>query len=193
MKMNNRHYLALVALMTIGTAAVPLQAQAPHGSVPAPTPVLVVDIAKIFKTSPTFTSQMANIKKEVTATESEIKVTQQQIKSLQEQLNAFNPGTLEHQNAEGKLARTVSDLQVKMGLKRKAIVTKEAKIYYATYQEVTSIVAAIAHQKGAGVVLNYSGDKMDSNDRASIIKGVNRSVVFQNPNVDVTDWVLAAA
>ncbi|MFT5526040.1 MAG: Skp family chaperone for outer membrane protein, partial [Pirellulaceae bacterium] len=90
-----------------------------------------------------------------------------------------------------KLARVVSDMQVKMGLKRKDIVTKEAKIYFATYQEISNIVAAIAHQKGAVVVLNYSGDEMDSNDRTSIIKGVNRAVVFQNANADITDWVLA--
>jgi Skp family chaperone for outer membrane proteins len=182
--------LAIVALGVLFASSAAAQTNAGAAAAP-PTPVLVVDVARIFKTSPFFTTQMSSIKKEVEVVEAEVKATQVQIQKLQVQLTSFNPGTPEHKTVEANLAQMISNLQVKMALKRKHIVNREAKVYFGTYQEITNIIAAIAHQKGAGVVFNYSGDKMDSNDRASIIKGVNRTVVFQNTNVDITDWVLA--
>ena len=101
----------------------------------------------------------------------------------------FKPSSLEYKQMEEELARTQSDLQVKVGLKRKEFLEQEARVYYRVYREVEQAVALFAQRNRIGLVLRYNGDEMKEDDRASVLQGVNRAVVYQS-NLDVTNFVL---
>ena len=57
-------------------------------------------------------------------------------------------------------------------------------IYYNVYNEVLNEVALFAEQHGIGLVLRFNSEPIDANDRASVLEGVNRHIVFQkNSNI----------
>ncbi len=74
-------------------------------------------------------------------------------------------------------------------MKRREFLEQEAKVYYGIYREIEDSVAVFAERNRIGLVLRYSGDEMKPDDRASVLQGVNRPVVFQR-NLDITQHVL---
>ena len=82
-----------------------------------------------------------------------------------------------------------SDLQVGVGLKRKEFLEQEARVYYRVYREIEQTVAIFAQRNRIGLVLRFNGDEMKEDDRASVLQGVNRAVVYQQ-GLDITDLIL---
>ena len=93
------------------------------------------------------------------------------------------------ENWHGRLAKESADLQVEIGLKKKEVMEREAMVYYKAYTEIENHVRAIGQQRNIGLVLRYNGNKIDQNDRNSVLQGVNRSIVYQN-QLDITQLVL---
>jgi hypothetical protein len=78
---------------------------------------------------------------------------------------------------------------VKIGLKRKEFLEQEARVYYRVYREIEQSVGLFAQRNRIGLVLRFNGDEMKEDDRASVLQGVNRAVVYQQ-NLDVTEFIL---
>ena len=55
--------------------------------------------------------------------------------------------------------------------------------------EVEQTVAVFAQRNRINLVLRFTGDEIKQDDRASILQGVNRPVVYQQ-GLDITDHIL---
>lgn len=157
---------------------------------PAGTSVAVIDIAFIFKNHVRFNGQMNDMKRDIEGFDASIRGEQQAFAQKREKLVAFTPSSDQYKKAEEELAHIKSDLDIKVAVKRREFLEQEAKIYFNVYKEIEEQVAVFAQQNRIGLVLRYSGDEMKPDDRASVLQGVNRPVVYQD-RLDVTQHILA--
>jgi Skp family chaperone for outer membrane proteins len=166
--------------------AAPAPATAPA---PAGTSVAVIDVAYIFKNHVRFNGQMNDMKRDIEAFDASIRGEQQNFAKKRETLTQFSPTSDQYKKAEEELARIKSELDIKVAVKRREFLEQEAKVYYNIYREVEETVAVFAQRNGIRLVLRYSGDEMKAEDRASVLQGVNRPVVYQY-GLDITTHVL---
>jgi Skp family chaperone for outer membrane proteins len=167
-------------------AGAPLAPQVPA---PVGTSVVVIDIAFIFKNHVRFNARMNEIKTDIEAFEAQIKSEQQALATRGEQLKQYAPSSQEYRNLETEIAKAGADMQVKVGMKRKDFLEREARVYYEVYQEIYQTVAVFCQRNSIRLVLRFNGDDMKPDDRASVLQGVNRAVVFQQ-NLDITTDIL---
>ena len=149
----------------------------------------LIDISSIFKEHGGFKSKTEALKEEIKTFENTVNERRKGLGKDSEKLSTFKPGTPQHSALEKELANKMADLQVEADLKRKEILEREAKIYYDTYQDVQGAVQTFARQHRIGLVLRYDSEKMDIADRASVLRGVNRPIVFQD-RIDITTEIL---
>lgn len=189
--------LVVLLLATTAGAQAPASPGArPAAAAPSAAPVVagtnvaVIDIAYLFKNHVRFNAQRNDLKKDLDAFDAYVRAEQQKLNTKREALQQFNPSTAEYKRAEEELAHLQSDLQVKIGLKRKEFLEQEARIYYNTYKEVEQAVAAFAQRYRIGLVLRYSSDEIKPDDPNSVMQGVTRPVVYQD-RLDITEHILA--
>jgi len=179
-------------------------AQAQQGAAPAgaaagqPSPganaprygIAVVDISYIFKNYPNFTASIEQLKKEMEAADGQLKADRDRLAQMEEQRNALKPGTADFKHLDEELARQKADFSIKQGTIRRDFLEREAKIYYATYNEVAGAVRYFSQQNNIGMVLRFNGDPIDPNQREDVMRAIMQPIVHQN-NVDITPEVLA--
>jgi Skp family chaperone for outer membrane proteins len=166
-------------------AAAPAPAAQPAGG----TNVVVIDVANIFKNHIRFNEKMKEIKNEIDQFEASIRAEQTKFNQKRESLAQFNPSSPEYKKLEEELARMQSEVQVQVGLKRKAFLEQEAREYFKTYKEIEQSVAVFAQQNRIGLVLRFNGDEMKPDSRESVLQGVNKAVVYHD-RLDITEWIL---
>ena len=176
--------LAIIALVTMASFA-NAQGQAKSNGI-----VAVLDVAKIFKEHEQFNAQMERLKNEVTTFDNGMKAKAEGLKTQMENAkNTYAVSSQEFKNAQAAIAKEQANLQITATQKRQEILGREAKLYLTTYQQIQSEVAKIAGQYNISLVLRYDSEKINQNDRASVIKGVNRAVVYQK-ELDLTNMLL---
>ncbi|MCU0877396.1 MAG: OmpH family outer membrane protein [Pirellulaceae bacterium] len=158
--------------------AAPAVAQPASYTPPSGTNVAVIDIAFVFKNHDRFNAAMADIKKDIDQFEAYVKGEQQKLKAKAEELQQFTPGSNEFRTKEADLARVNSELQILIGQKRREFLEQEARVYFRIYQEIEQSVTTFAQRAKIGLVLRFSRDEMKESDRASVLQGVNRAVVY---------------
>jgi Skp family chaperone for outer membrane proteins len=102
----------------------------------------------------------------------------------------FNPSSNEFKKADEELAHLKSDFQIRVQAKKREFLEQEARVYFGVYKEVEDAVTQFAQRNRIGIVLRYTSDEMKAEDRASVLQGVNKPVVYQY-GLDITSQVLA--
>ncbi len=171
------------------STAPPTTRQAISPAAPAGGAVAVVDISYIFKNHAGFKATMEDMKKEVQAYEEELRARHQALQKEKDQLSQFRPGSPDYERLERALAEKVGKLQIDTQMKKKEFLQRESKVYFQVYQEVSAAVRDFAEQKRIDLVLRYNGDQIDPDDRASVLQGVNRALVYHR-NLDITREIL---
>lgn len=146
---------------------------------PHRVPVAVIEIARVFKDHRRFNERMAGIK-------AAIEVFERDVQSRKEEIAAIKIDQAE------KAARLEAELTDEIALKRKEFLTQEAHLYFETYTEIEACAAKVCDERDIGLLLRYSGDEINKDDRASVLQGVNRAVVHRRVP-DLTSDVLGIA
>ena len=179
-----------LAAWLLGFAPTLVAAQSPGNLSQAPTggsQVALVDIVKVFEHHTRFKQQMEAIKSEITAFERELNRQRESIAAKSERLGNSSEG--ERRQIEADVTRQLADLKMRAQLKRNEILEREAALYYQTYNEVTVEVSRMAANYGISLVLRYDSSTMNPQQRDTVLKGVNRAIVFHR-NLDLTDHLI---
>ncbi|MBW3597994.1 MAG: OmpH family outer membrane protein [Planctomycetes bacterium] len=153
------------------------------------TTVVVIDISYIFKNHVRFKEAQDAMKKEVEQFEEKIRIDRDAITKMAEQLKAVQPDSPDYKRLEEQIAEATGKLQLETSRARKDFLQREAKLFHDTYEEVSSHVATFARQQNIGLVLRFSSEPIDSEDRAAVLQGINRDVVYQN-QLNITPHIL---
>jgi Skp family chaperone for outer membrane proteins len=173
--------LALFATGIVLFAVNPANAQTQQGGV-----VAVLDVKQVFDNCEAFQNEVQVIKQEIKGFEEKFRQEGESLLKERQGLgDKFRSTSPEYKAAEADLARRFSDLKVRQQLKQKEILEREAGVYYDTYQKIVSVVSNFAETNGITLVLRYESKPIDRDNRAEVIQGVNRRVVFQR-NRDLT-------
>ncbi len=213
---SNLSSLALAAALTVlvGLAS-PLFAQAPQQQYPGAQPgmqgapaaqqnvppiapgtrlgvdgLAVVDVAYIFKNHARFKQQMEAMKAKVDAAEQELKRDQEDYKRLADQLKNYQPGSPDYKKTEDDMLKKQGDLNLKVSLQKKDFMEQEGRIYFNVSREIDDAVKQIATKNNIGLVLRFNGDPVDPVDRNDILRGINKPIVYYDPRMDITPYVL---
>ncbi|MCS7239258.1 MAG: OmpH family outer membrane protein [Thermoguttaceae bacterium] len=195
--MKQSHLLASVLLgcVLIGAAMLAL-AQGPAASRPVAQPagpfIAMVDVGYIFKNHVRFKQMMDSLKAEIQQADARVRAENDAIRQMMQQLEQERPGTPNYKQLEEAIAKKRADLQVQMGLQRKEFVLREAKLYHSVYQEIEQVVRYYATQNNIAVVLRFNGEPADPDDPDSILREINKPVVYFAPTLDLTPVVLEA-
>ncbi len=191
MKILTRSAVSAAAFLCAGSAlfaqapgqpARPAARPAPPPAVAAPaagTAIAVIDLNQVFEQHVRFKATMEQIKNDIKNYEAAVIERRKQGTALSEKLREYQPGSPDYKKLEEELAKLSAELQVDMAIKKKDFMDREARAYYQAYQEVLEHVTAFAHKHGIGLVLRFNDEPIDPQERASVLQGVNRSVVYQ--------------
>lgn len=177
-------WTAAIALVLAPPRILAQSAQGPSG-----TAIALVDMNKVFQNHMRFKAAMDDLKKDITNYEAGLGDQRKQAAHMNEQLANYRPGTPEYKQVESQLAQLAANAQVGMAMQKKEFLEREAKVYYQAYMEVAEQVNQIAARNNIALVLSYNGEPINAEDRASILQGVNRAVVYQR-ELDITPLVL---
>jgi len=176
--------LAVAVLATVaGSTAV---AQEEGGSAGL---VAVLDVARVFKENPEFAKAMEGVRGEAEALKRQITQQQEAIKAEAQQLGQYEPGSAERNQMEATLEQKQTALRTQARQAEADLLKREASIYFATYEKMQSVVGEIAGQHGISLVLRFDSQEIDPTNRAEVIKGVNRAIVFHRRS-DLTSLVI---
>ena len=154
--------------------------------------VAVLDVAYIFKNHARLKQVLDNLKAEIQQADSRARAENEAIRQLMQQLEQERPGTPNYKQLEEAIAKRRADLQVQTALQRKEFLAREAKLYYSVYQEIEQVVRYYATQNNIAVVLRFNGEPADPDDPDSILREINKPVVYFAQSLDLTPLVLEA-
>lgn len=150
--------------------------------------VAILDVAKVFKQNQEFDSQMKAIKAEAETLKGQITQQQDAIKASAQKVTEYEIGSPNRNKMELELEQQQTALRTKARQAEANLLNREARIYYETYQKMQGIVSSVAAQNGISLVLRFDSEKIDPTNRAEVIKGVNRAVVYHR-QLDLTKMV----
>jgi len=182
--------IVTVLSTSLATSAVAQQKAAGPSANATRFGIAVVDVSYIFKNYQQFKTSMDGMKTEMEQAESQLKTSRDAIQAKEEMARQYEPSSTEFKQLDEDVARLKADFNIKAGRIRKDFLEREAKVYYQTYQQVSSTVQHFAQQNNIGLVLRFNGDPIDPNRREDVLKAINKPIVSQN-NIDITPDVLA--
>jgi Skp family chaperone for outer membrane proteins len=151
--------------------------------------VALIDINSVFKTHLGFKSKTEALQAEVKSFEKSVNDKRIALRKDRDKLTTYKTGTDQYNALEKTLTQKLADLSVTAELKRKDVLNREARIYFDTYQDIRSAVSSFARQRRIGLVLRFDSEEIDKADRASVLRGVNRAIVFQD-RIDITSDIV---
>jgi Skp family chaperone for outer membrane proteins len=181
--------MALAALSAMCAAPVLAQTGAPAPTKKIDAGIRVIDIERAFKQHVRYNQQLDELKEIAKGMEAEVNKEKVEIQEMDKTLLTLKSGTDERKALDEKILRRKTDLAARTRMKQQELIEKEAKIYYFTYKEIQDEVAVYCRQTGVSIVLQYSSEKVDPNNRTSIMKAMGNPVVHHE-GIDITDKIL---
>lgn len=150
-------------------------------------PIATLDTSKVFKGCREFNKKMEQMKVEIEQFEKEIR----------ERTKAFGNGTTAEQSNTPPASASQAQEQAGKKVIEAAIIVKkqeflqnEAVVYAEIYAEVEKAVMKISKARDIGIVIRTQNDEIKASDRASVLQGVQRQVIY-SAVPDLTDEVIA--
>ena len=152
--------------------------------------VAVLDVAKVFEMNPSFKQQMDAIKARADQLKTKIQEEQTSIQNDAQEVLKMDVGE-ERNRLESAIEQRQAALRTKARQLETDLLKQEAQIYHQTYTEMKSVVAKLAGDYGISLVMRFDSTPINPDNRAEVIKGVNRNVVFHD-HLDLTTKVVEA-
>ena len=186
----NKYFSKLVTALTVGVAlSTPLSGQdEANGNSGGGGLVTVLDVAAVFDKNPSFNGSMDAIKAEADRLKTEITDKQEQIRQKALELQNLAVGSADRNKMEAELEQQQTSLRTDARQSEQDLLNREALIYYETYRTLQDVVIEVAEKHNISLVLRYDSAEIDKTNRAEVIKGVNRTVVFHR-QLDLTKLV----
>lgn len=180
---------SIIAALALSAITVPVTAQ--QGGAQPKIAVAVVDIGYILENHPTLKGQMEQIETEMKSADERVNAQRKAIMDKMEQLRAnFTAGTPDYEAQEKRIAQEDTDLRLAIMKEKKKFDEMQAQVVYKVHSDISSLCKAACDAWGCQAVLRISREKMDPKKPETIQIVMSQSVIYYNPKVDITDWLL---
>jgi Skp family chaperone for outer membrane proteins len=157
---------------------------------PAHTDVVLVDLSLIFQKYAGFTEMRADLQTAVDVAEKEIGRLRDEAKKKLSELKVAQKGTPQHQQLQDDITRLQVEINTRVSNGRKDFAGQEAKIFFSVYKQVQDEVATFCRRQGVRVALQYNSKPLTEDDGAELLQRIQQPVLFAEPTVDITNYVL---
>ena len=155
------------------------------------TRVVVVDIAVVMENNNKFKAKLETIQTEIDAFDDTLDKKREEVKTKVEELRGYKAGSAAYTTLEQEIAQIQSDVSVQMQIKRKSVLMKEAQVFYDSYAEVVEQIRTFSERNGIALVLNFDSKPIEPSSRESVLKGVNKDIVYQR-SLNITSYIIKA-
>ena len=169
--------LAITALFSINAAN-------------AQTKVAIVDVGAIFKQHTSFAAALEALKGQADGFKAEALKAQQSLAEGAKVLQTWRPDSDEFRAKQTELAQKAAALQVEQNSLMQKLMEKEAMLHFETYQQVNALISQYCDDRGIQLVLRYNNQEMDLAQPGSVMQRVNSSVIYHDPNNDITQAIV---
>lgn len=153
--------------------------------------VAVVDIGYVLKNHPTMKGEMERIEADMKAADAQMGQRRDAILKQMEQLRSmYTEGTPEYEAQEKKIAEQDTEFRLSLIKEKKRFEEMQAQVVYQVYTDITSQVQVAANAWGTQVVLRVNREKMDPKKPETVQFVMSQDVIYYNPGIDITNWVL---
>lgn len=179
--------ITLAILASTFSCVATTQAQGQPQGQAQPGIVVVLDMVKVFKAHPGHQAAMTKIEARAEEMRKDFQAQQVALQDKAKQAEQQYQGAQRDQ-IEIQLRQEEVALQTKARQAQTELMKSEAEAFYKTHAEVMTIVQELCQQYNVGLVLGYDSEPIDPSRPESVIRGVQRSVVYHTN--DLTDHVL---
>ena len=155
-----------------------------------PHKVGLIDMAHVFKHYEKFEALREDLKGEIGKSEVQAKEMQQELVDLQTNLKKLTEGTPAYAKLEQDIVRKAADFENFRRTASRDFLKKESKIYLQVYTETSDAVKKYADYYKYTLIMRFSRDPLDTENPQALLQGMNRPVVFNRDEDDITDSVL---
>lgn len=181
---------SIIAAIALSAIAAPVSAQETAAAA-TKVSIAVVDVGHILQNHPTMKGQMEQIKTKMETADKMMADKRDQILKQMEELRAqFNEGTPEYDAKEKQIAEQDTEFRLQLIKEKKRFEEMQAMVVYKVHTDITNLVKAASQAWGTQVVLRVNRQAMDPKKPETVQMVMSQDVIFFNPSVDLTDWVL---
>jgi Skp family chaperone for outer membrane proteins len=185
--------IAAVVMGSFAAADVSAQGTANATAAAGRPPIGVVDIGYILKNHPTMKSEMESIQASMEAADKEMAEKRdfivQQMNKLRDE---YVEGTEEYARAEKGIAEQDTEFRLELVRKRKEFEQAQANVLYKVYSEINTYLGYLNDNYGVQVILRVNREKMDPKKPETVQMVMSQDVLYFNPTVDYSQWMLDA-
>ena len=159
-----------------------------------PSRVAVIDMAEVFANYDRFEDVRKQLETEIEQNSAKSKEIVGRMQKLQQELQSgtFKQDSPEYLQRAADLNKLQTDLKVEQTTLSSKFMKKEAENYKAIYGEVTAAVKLFCEYRGYSMVIRYKQDaEAGSENPGEILQGMNKLVVYNTPEDDITDAIIA--
>lgn len=186
--------IATILLGSFAGAAVAQEAQ-PAGAAPtaARPPVAVIDVGFLLKNHPTMKAEIEAIESRMATADKAMSDKRDAILKQMEQLREkYTEGTPEYEREEKAIAAQDTEFRLELVKMRKEFDSARANVLVKVYSEITHWVKYLSDNMGVHMVLRITREQMDPNKPETVQMVMSQDVLYYNPTIDYTDWILKA-
>jgi Skp family chaperone for outer membrane proteins len=157
-----------------------------------PHKVGLIDMAFLFSKYEKFDVLRNDLKAEIETADASLKARLEKIKGLQAEMKDLTPNSEEFIKREKQITDTAASAEGERKNLQRKFMREETKIYQQVYKETLDAVNKYAAIKGYTLIIRYSRDEAaEGDDPQKVMQSLQRQVVFNRPQDDITEKVLA--
>lgn len=163
---------------------------APTARALAPTVIGTVDMDAVFKGYDKVKNSSDTFAAEALAKRNELLKLQEEMKTSYEMLQKLTPAQPDYKKLEDRISELKAQGEAKREQYEREFAQKEAEALATLYREIQDMVGAIAKYRQMTFVLKTSTQPISGSDPNSVMAAMARTVVFANPQNDITNDVI---
>lgn len=156
-----------------------------------PHKVGLIDMAFLFSKYSKFEALRADLKAEIESADASLKARLEKIKGLQAEMKDLVPSSKDYTDREKQITEMAASAEAERKNLQRKFMREETKIYQTCYREVLDAVNKYAGIYKYTLIIRYSRDEAaEGDDPQKVMQALQRQVVFNRPDDDITDSVL---
>jgi Skp family chaperone for outer membrane proteins len=157
-----------------------------------PHKVGLIDMAFLFSKYSKFETLRADLKAEIETADASLKARLEKIKGLQAEMKDLVPNSPDFVAREKQITELAAAAEAERKNLQRKFMREETKVYQTVYREVLDAVNKYAAIYKYTLIIRYSRDEAAEagDDPQKVMQALQRQVVFNRAEDDVTDAVL---
>lgn len=150
--------------------------------------IALIDVKYVIKNLGRHKSEIDVFKQDVEQTQKQLKAEQTQIVEMQKSLQEYKAGSAAYKQKDEEITKRKANLAARVSTQEKEFSERNARLQWATYQEVAKEVERFARENGVSLVIQHYTDPVDPTNDRSVMAGIYRPVVY-HAGLDISDII----